>query len=236
MDFAHIDCKASILVKDYPESQNIKIGCFGYYLKKDGRHIIIDTGIDDLDTVNATKSSKDDWQRADGECSMGDNLRNIGLRAQDIDEVYITHSHYDHISSLYMFTNADVYISKSEYEYLVGEVNPHYKYLKAVIDFLENKKSEEKLKLVDDEYVAFGIRCKTVGGHTPGSMIVYVDNMLFTGDAVFLLKNIEENRPIGFCKEPENALNALRLCGEHKGYVFTGHDLKCRKNMEEINV
>ncbi len=236
MDFAHIDCKASILVSGYPEDVNIEIGCFGYYVKKDGKNIIVDTGIEDIDTVNATKSSKDDWHRTESAMCMDDNLKSIGLNACDVDEVYITHSHYDHISSLHMFTEAVVYMSQKEYEYLMSGENPHCRYLKNTIEFLEKKKNEAKLVLIDKEFSKSGIECTVVGGHTPGSMLVCIDNLLFSGDAIFLLKNIEENKPIGFCNEPENALRALRLCLRHKGYVLTGHDLKCPGNTEETNV
>ena len=75
MDFAHIDCKASILADGWEDTENITIGCFGYYLESDGHRIVVDTGILDIDTVNLTKSSKDDWKRGSNEFSMEENLQ-----------------------------------------------------------------------------------------------------------------------------------------------------------------
>lgn len=231
LDFAHIKCKASILMQGLPENETILIGCFGYYIEKDERKILIDTGIEDIDTVNLTKSSKDDWIRGEDEFSLNDNLKRIGVSADDIDEVYITHSHYDHLSGVHNLKNASVYMSKSEYDYL-NQNNPHNTFLKEVIKFLKNKEKEGKLILVENECSNGNVRCITVGGHTPGSMLVYVENNLFTGDNIFLLDSIEKKKPIGFCNEPEKAETALELCLEHRGRVFTGHDFKCSKKLE----
>ena len=224
LGFANIDCKASILVKGYSENESINIGCYGYYFKLNGRNIIVDTGIEDIDTVNLTKSSRDDWKRGEGEMSVSDNLAKIGVRPEDIDEVYITHSHYDHISGVCNFANANIYISRDEYDYLRLPSNPHNRFLGDVIDFLDSKDKEGKLVLVDKEYSNDGITLKVVGGHTVGSMLVFADELLFTGDSIFLLESIENNAPIGFSNDEKGSLSALEICVNHKGTVLTGHD------------
>ena len=227
LSFAHIQCKASILMQGMPDNETIMIGCFGYYIEKDGRRILIDTGIESIDTVNLTKSSKDDWARDENEFNLTDNLRKIGVDPDSIDEAFITHSHYDHLSGVCNLKKANIYLSESEYEYLQQESNPHNKFLKDVILFLADKEKKGKLILIEKEYVSDGIRCITVGGHTPGSMLVFVDDHLFTGDSIFLLDSIEKKKPIGFCNEPEKAEIALEYCLEHKGKIFTGHDFRC---------
>lgn len=227
LDFAHISCKASILVKDKPDDETIIIGCFAYLVEHNGKKVLIDTGIEDIHTVNLTKSSKDDWKRSETEYALLENLNKIGVAPEEIEEVFITHSHYDHISGLCHLKNAQIYMSAKEFEYLCSEENPHKKFLEDVIVFLREKEKQGRLALVIEEYSHDGIQCIPVGGHTPGSMLVYVDDCLFTGDAVFLLENIEENKPIGFCGEPQNAQNALEICGRHRGQILTGHDYRC---------
>lgn len=236
LDFANIDCKASILVKGYSDADNINIGCFGYFLEKDGEKIIVDTGIDDIDTVNMTKSSKDDWKRSKTEGTMEENLKKIGVMAEEIDKVFITHSHYDHISGVCYFDNAHIYMSQKEYEYLCDDNNPHKRFLNDVIEFLENKKAKNLLTLIEDEYSENDVKCLVVGGHTVGSMLVYVGDYLFTGDNVFMLESIEKKLPIGFCNDPKGAYNALNICMKHNGKVLTGHDFGCCTDMEDIYV
>ncbi len=226
-NFADIDCKSSILVKGYPETESVNIGCFGYYVEKDGKKILVDTGIEDIDTVNLTKSSKDNWKRGKTGMCVTDNLKKTGIRPEEIDEVYLTHSHYDHISGVCHFKNAKIHISKSEYYYLRSKTNPHNKYLGDVIEFLNQKNLSGTLNLIDNEYCSNGVTCKVVGGHTPGSMLVFTDEYLFTGDSIFLLESIEKNLPIGFSGEEENSLKALALCQNHKGTILTGHDFRC---------
>ena len=229
LDFAHIACKASILVSGYPETENITIGCFGYYLKRNGENILVDTGIEDIPTVNLTKSSKDDWQRGKNEFSPEQNMKNINVSEFEIDKVFLTHSHYDHISGVSHYENADIYIAAKEYAYLTGG-NPHKKYLSEVIEFLKRKKENGKLILIDDEYEHDGIKCCVTGGHTPGSMLIYIDDCLFTGDNIYLLESIKNNEPIGFCDEPDKAKQVLEHCRKFGGTIFTGHDFKCCKD------
>ena len=230
-NYANIDCKSSILVKGYSEAESVNIGCFGYYLEKDGKKIIVDTGIENIDIVNMTKSSTDDWKRGEDGMCITDNRKGIGVSADEIDDVYLTHSHYDHISGVCHFENARIHISKQEYYYLQLKNNPHNKYLTDVIDFLNRKKLSGKLNLIENEYSNNDVTCKVVGGHTVGSMLVLIEEFLFTGDSIFLLESIEKNLPIGFSNEEENSLHALNLCRKHKGIVLTGHDFEC---VEEI--
>lgn len=231
LDFAHIECKSSILMQGLPENETTLIGCFAYYIEKDGRNILIDTGIENIDTVNLTKSSTDDWIRSENEFCLSENLKVYDISPEDIDEVFITHSHYDHLSGVCSLKKATIYMSDKEYEYL-HDNNPHKKFLEDAIEFLENKKKEGKLILVGEEFADDGFRCVTVGGHTPRSMLVYIDDNLFTGDNIFLLDSIEKKKPIGFCNEPEKAETALKLCLKHSGRTFTGHDFKCCKEVE----
>ena len=94
LDFAHIGCKASILVDGMPEDETITIGCFAYLLEHDGKKILIDTGIEDIATANLTKSSTDNWKRGQSEYNLLDNLQKNGVKPEEIQEVYLTHEAY----------------------------------------------------------------------------------------------------------------------------------------------
>ncbi len=226
LDTAHILCKNSILTQGGDPEQSTLIGCFAWLAEREGEYILIDCGIEDLATVNRTKSSKDDWARAPREGSVLDQLAGLGIRAEQISKVLLTHSHYDHISQLPAFSRACVYMSGREWDYLRRD-NPHKPWLANVITFLEEKKAEGKLILIGSNYEEGDLRCTLVGGHTPGSMIVRLEDCLFTGDAVFLAENIQKGLPIGFCADPEGARAAVELCAKHLGPVFTGHDVTC---------
>ena len=149
------------------------------------------------------------------------------LQGRSLDYIFLTHSHYDHISGVCNFKNAIIHISKAEYDYLQLKSNPHNKFLGDVIEFLNYKNNLGNLNLIDQEYSNDNITCKVVGGHTVGSMLVVIEDLLFTGDSIFLLDSIENNLPIGFSNEEKNSLRALELCQKHKGIILTGHDFNC---------
>lgn len=227
LDFANILCKNSILtLGGNPETLTL-IGCFAYLIKNNDEYVLVDCGIEDIDVVNKTKSSKDNWKRGETDGNILWNLEKVGVSPINIKKIFITHTHYDHFSGIVHFPNAKIYMSAKEYDYLCGEEHPHRKYLDDAVSFLENKKENGDLCLVEDLYTESNIKCKVVGGHTPGSIMVYVGNFLFTGDVVYLLENIQDEIPIGFCMEPDKAKIAVSLCKQHNGIVLTGHDFKC---------
>ena len=64
---AHIRCADSVLYKGGSSDTATVIGCRAFLLERDGHYFLIDTGIEDIPTVNKTKSSRDDWARAEDE-------------------------------------------------------------------------------------------------------------------------------------------------------------------------
>lgn len=231
LDFAHIPCKNSILISGGDAHETTVIGCFAYLVKSGSEYILIDCGIEDINTVNLTKSSKDDWVRSKGEYDILGNLRVLGVSPDDITRVYLTHCHYDHISGITHLKNARIYMTAKEYEYMQSDINAHKKFTADAIEFIESKKSDGMLVLLKDCSKDNDVQCTLVGGHTPGSMLVTVGNVMFTGDAVFLLDNIKKNLPIGFCADSRGAKSVLDLCRAHNGMILTGHDMKCPKTI-----
>lgn len=231
LDFGHIACKNSILISGGDPDGTTVIGCFGYLVRRGGEYMLIDCGIESLETVNRTKSSKDDWQRSETEGTLLENLARLGVRPQWISRVFLTHSHYDHLSGIVHLENATVYMSRKEYDYLMSGENSHCPVLSDQIAMLIKKRQKGRLILVDDGFSQNGVRCRVVGGHTPGSMMISVGSILFTGDTVFLRKSIEMNVPIGFCTDPKGAMRAVSLCRENKGEILTGHDLLCPRKL-----
>lgn len=227
LEFANILCKDSVLTLGGNPDTTTLIGCFAYLIKENNEYILVDCGIEDIDVVNKTKSSKDDWKRGENGGDILWNLEKVGVKPKDIKKIFITHTHYDHLSGVINFPNAKIYMSAKEYNYLLSPDHAHRKYLQDAVCFILNKKEKGELVLIDDLYEENNIKCRLIGGHTPGSIMVYVGKFLFTGDVVYLLENIKEEIPIGFCLEPDEAKTAVLLCKKHNGVVLTGHDYMC---------
>lgn len=231
LDTAHIQCRDSILSLGGDEQSTTLIGCFAFLVDHEGEYILIDCGIEDLELVNGTKSSVDMWSRYDTEGTVLQEMEKVGISPERVQRVFLTHSHYDHISAVTHFKKAKIYMSAKEYDFLRCESNPQKNVLSEVISFLMEKDAAHDLFLIDNEYRDGDIKCAVVGGHTPGSMLVYIDDFLFTGDSVFLKENIKDCIPIGFTASPQESYEAVKQCGLHSGYIMTGHDMKTLKKV-----
>ena len=110
---AHIECANSVIYKNGLFEEVTKIGCHAFLLNKGEEYYLIDTGIEDIDVANKTKSSVDDWARYDDEHAIKENLDLIGVDCDKITKVFITHAHYDHISGAKYFKNAVFYMTKT---------------------------------------------------------------------------------------------------------------------------
>ena len=100
-----------------------------------------------------------------------------GVKPEDIDYVFITHLHGDHIGGMVnegkaVFTNAKVYLNKDEH---AGWDNAH--------DMDMMKAYADRIVLFDaDGKLPCGIKAIKAYGHTPGHTMYRIDDTVFAGD------------------------------------------------------
>jgi glyoxylase-like metal-dependent hydrolase (beta-lactamase superfamily II) len=119
-------------------------------------------------------------------------LRAIGLDAQEIDYLALSHTHFDHTGSVSSFKNATWLVQKKEYIHAKSEEiqknNPDQ--YKAIKDLT-------KIQIINGDHDVFGdgtVVIKSSPGHTPGHSTLFVDlasgPVLLSGD----LYHFNENR------------------------------------------
>ena len=165
---------------------------FFYYLVEDeGKHFLIDTGF------------RNERLAAEMGVSLllveGEIGQVFGL-FPEIDVIFLTHSHWDHINNIDLYPNARLIMSKLTYEQAVSEGTA------AVRDRLQ--KTEGQISLVEERECFYNrFLFEIIGGHTPDSSVLYFqmgnDTYCITGDECYSCKNMEQNIPIGirFCRE-----------------------------------
>lgn len=225
-----IDCDEAVLFQGGDSRRFRPINCYAYLLEGKGEKILIDTGIQSVDAVNRTKRGVGVWRRGEGDRDLSAHLAARGISPGDIAHVVLTHAHYDHIGALVALEGAQIHLQEAEWEELFAGENP---VLAEVRAFLLRQRQLGRVCLArGDGTAADGIALHAAAGHTAGSQMVEADTQfgptLFTGDAVFLLDNVQENRPIGFCARPEGAAKALEFCRGFRGACMTGHDPACQ--------
>lgn len=165
---------------------------FFYYLAEwNGKYFLIDTGFRD--------------QRLAAE--MGVDLLRIEQEIRqvfgvfpEIDAIFLTHSHWDHIGNIDLYPYARLILSRQAYAQAVAEGSaPVQKRL---------QDTDAPISLVEDTECFYDLfRFEVIGGHTPDSAVIYFnhdsDVYCVTGDECYVCDNMVYNIPIGisFCGE-----------------------------------
>lgn len=165
---------------------------FFYYLAEyEGKYFLIDTGF------------RDERLAADMGVSMLSTereIRQVFGSFPEINAIFLTHSHWDHINNIDLYPNARLIMSRLTYEQAVAEGTA------AVRDRLLEAKA--KVSLVEKRECFYdNFHFEVIGGHTPDSSVVsfQIKNDIYciTGDECYLCDNMEQNIPIGIsvCRE-----------------------------------
>ena len=147
------------LVEELGIEEGIPSSMCAFLVQKDGKNILFDSG-----------NGGEDAQ-------LIPSLETHGLAPEDIDYVFITHLHGDHIGGMVkdgkaVFTNATVYLNKDEYDGWgdVDESPMGIAYGKKITLF------------TDSDDLPCGVEAIKAYGHTPGHTMYRVDDVIFAGD------------------------------------------------------
>ncbi len=143
------------------------------------------------------------------------NLKSAGITPEDIDTVFITHAHPDHIGGTLddegkpNYPNARYYICKDEWDFWFSDeafrkVTEHYSQILHPDIFMKVARGQlgpikDRIEFINKESeVVPGIFVHMAPGHTPGHMVVSFssegEELFFTSDTVvfpFLLEELD---------------------------------------------
>ncbi len=172
-----------------------------YLLKTENRLILVDAGCETMpgfvmtDFIGTVKA-----------------LRNIGVKAEEITDLIITHAHHDHIECAKYFKNAVIYIQKDEYEAGKGYLSEN----------LDIRTFEKEMQICD------GIKAVKIGGHSKGSSIVEItdsDNKyIIAGDECYTRDCLTKQIPTGISYNPEKSRAFIQKYSRGEYTVLLCHD------------
>lgn len=149
-------------LRDY--GKRIFLPIYVFYLQGGEKNILVDTGLEQFMIPEG----------AEEECGFKilefeDALASVNLEPENIDMIIHTHLHNDHCENDYKCVNAEVYVQKTEFEFMQ---NPHpvdHRYYSDVLD-------DVKVVLVDgDTHIEDGIDVIFSPGHSVGGQSVAVN-------------------------------------------------------------
>lgn len=191
------------------------------------RSFVVDTGFDEA----MARRRKRQLLR-----SPADGLKLIGLDPARVEDVIVTHMHYDHAGNHAMFPNAAYHVQDREMQYCTGRCMCHPAMRVAFeaedVAAMVRKLFEGRVRFHDgSDELAPGVSVHRIGGHTMGLQVVRVRTrrgwVVLASDASHLYANMAEGRPFPIVHNLAAMLEGyetLRRLASSPAHIVPGHD------------
>ncbi len=210
-----------------PHDAPMPMDFFVWLLKSPKRVFLVDTGFNAQTALER--------QRELLRCPV-EALSELGLKAEDITDVIITHLHYDHAGNLDKLPNARFHIQDAEVEFATGRCMCHAPLRHAysvddVVRLVRNVYEDRVVFHDGDSALAPGVRLLHIGGHTKGLQSVQVETargtVILASDASHYFENMELSRPFPIVFNVADMLEGygkLRTAASSPEHIVPGHD------------
>jgi glyoxylase-like metal-dependent hydrolase (beta-lactamase superfamily II) len=191
------------------------------------RVIVVDSGMkkDKVESMNRT------WL-----ADPIDLLGKVGIDAANVDEVILTHAHFDHVGNLDRFPKAKFTIQDLEMQSITGRdmTHPFFRtaYHQDDVEELVGLLYDNRLRFINGHgSYAPGIDYHLIGGHSRGQMALTVNTdrgpVFLASDAVHLFQEVDEEKPFIVFYDMVDMLEGYRTCASLAGdraFLVPGHD------------
>jgi glyoxylase-like metal-dependent hydrolase (beta-lactamase superfamily II) len=188
---------------------------------------VIDTGMTQEDAVERKRTFL---------CCPIESLSEVGIKADDVSDVILTHLHYDHAGNYSKFPIATFHLQDREMEYATGR---YMAYKKTAHSFdvddvagLVRANFAGRVQFHDGESeLGPGISVHRLGGHTPGMQCVRVNTargvVVLASDTSHFYENFVNYRPyVNVVNQAEmlDGYRSLRRLADSLDHIVPGHD------------
>ena len=217
------------LVLGAERGRSIDIAFTVWVLRGGGRTVLVDAGF-------YREKFVAQWKPQNFQTPAEALSRGLGIRAEDVTDIVVSHSHWDHVDGVDLFPRARIWIQRKEFEYYVG---PNGEVLHpGGVDADDAKmlaalRAAGRVALVDGDAkeIVPGITVYTGGKHTFGSQFVGAPTadgvVVLASDNAYLYENFEKHAPIAQTLDAASNLaaqNRMLTIASSVRLVVPGHD------------
>ena len=165
-----------------------------------------------------------------------EGLALLGIDATEVEDVIVTHLHYDHAGGLEYFPRAIFHLQDGEMAYATGRCMC-FEAIRRPFDVehvtdMVRRVYDGRVRFHDgDTELAPGVSIHKIGGHSAGLMCVRVWTergwVVLASDCAHFYLNIRERTPFIICYDlgaMMNGFNTLEMLADSPDHVVPGHD------------
>lgn len=210
-----------------PHDGSMPLDFFVWAIVGRTRSFVVDTGFDQA-TANSRKRR---FMR-----SPAEGLAMIGVDAAKVEDVIVTHMHYDHAGNPALFPAARYHLQDREMAYCTGRCmcHPSMRHAYAVDDVaaMVRRVFDGRVQFHDGAAeLAPGLSVHHVGGHTMGLQVVRVRTkrgwVVLASDSAHYYANMDQSRPFPIVYNVADMLEGhatVRRLASSPSHVVPGHD------------
>jgi glyoxylase-like metal-dependent hydrolase (beta-lactamase superfamily II) len=219
--------RASHFIGGDPHDAPMPMDYFVWVIKGAGKQYLVDTGF----TAEIAAQRKREHLR----CPI-DSLRLLDIAPNSIDDVILTHMHYDHVGSFHKLPNARFFLQEKEMQFVTGR-HMRYPFFNRSFEIEEvvgivRLNFRGQIELVSGEVdFAPGITLHPTPGHTAGLQVVRVHTrrgwVVLASDASHYYENMRANRPYSTAFHIGDMVDSYRVLerlAPSPAHIVPGHD------------
>jgi glyoxylase-like metal-dependent hydrolase (beta-lactamase superfamily II) len=211
-----------------PTKDSIKGSSMIWLLKgNNGKVVLVDAGFTDTAQYKASNYTRPDLV-----------LQKIGIKAEDVTDLIVTHPHFDHIGGIDLFPNAMLWMQQKDFDYFVSIAWQKGGFSdgldkKDVIKLIQ-KSIDGHLTLVngDNKEILSGIKVFIGSKHTYESQYVLVNGTsgktILASDNIWYYYNLKHLLPIPkYTFDPKayvSAMKRMKTLVTNPELIIPGHD------------
>jgi glyoxylase-like metal-dependent hydrolase (beta-lactamase superfamily II) len=168
--------------------------------------------------------------------SVGEGLKALGIDADKVGNVIVTHMHWDHAGNYDLFPNARYHLQDCEMAYATGRCMCHHTVripfeVEDVVALVRKVFADRVTFHEGADEIAPGITVHKIGGHSKGLMCVRVKTrrgyVVVSSDATHLYRHLDEGKvfPITYnVAETLEGYRTLKQLASSRQHIIPGHD------------